>query len=289
MVAGHKAPYMHKDGSDCYTKNCSLDHAVTKDQQNKAIHSDFERKMALLEEELAQRLAENDAAHEADVEAYHQKRASTNPSDVLSNITLRTRKALDSLCGDYPAPCNCDDPNTHDGHIYQYSGITPDLLGETEIVSTDDPAVQEGEVFDEVIYDGRLYSRRREGVFPGSPYGMRIQANRPLTEEEAYNLAGLVGYTYRATIAGESLSSPDIDSPYSFAVGADTTKSQRDDLGMGFEDFENSLNNTIAEGSPLRKTDRSGPGTKGTRLVQGMGADLKVEVYWDDSFRPKSN
>jgi hypothetical protein len=62
------------------------------------------------------------------------------------------------------------------------------------------------------------------------------------------------------------------------------TKSSRDDLGMGLEDFEEALPQILSEGSPIRKTDRSGPGTKGTRLVEGFGADLAAEIYYDDAF-----
>jgi hypothetical protein len=28
----------------------------------------------------------------------------------------RPRRVADTQCGDYPAPCNCDDPVTHGGH-----------------------------------------------------------------------------------------------------------------------------------------------------------------------------
>jgi hypothetical protein len=37
---------------------------------------------------------------------------------------------------------------------------------------------------------------------------------------------------HRSTIAGESLSEPYADSPYSFVVSADMTKSRRDDVGI---------------------------------------------------------
>lgn len=49
MVAGRKAPYMHSDGSDCYTRNCRLDHANSVEDQNKAIYEDFNKKMNALQ------------------------------------------------------------------------------------------------------------------------------------------------------------------------------------------------------------------------------------------------
>jgi len=149
--------------------------------------------------------------------------------------------------------------------------------------------VQNGEVFDTVLVDdgsgySRCFHRRRPGVFAGSPYSMRFQVNRRITDDDARHLAGLVGYAYRSTIAGESIGSPEIDSPFSFIVSADMTKSSRDDLGMGLEDFEAMLPRVLAEGSPIRKTDRAGVGTKGTRLIDGFGPDIVAEIYYDDAF-----
>jgi len=66
-------------------------------------------------------------------------------------------------------------------------------------------------------------------------------------------------------------------------VSADTTKSARDDLGVALQAFEDMLPTMIDEGSSVRKTDRAGAGTKGTRLVEGMREpDLEFEVYYDD-------
>ncbi len=111
---------------------------------------------------------------------------------------------------------------------------------------------------------------------------MRIQANRALTEDEKSRFAGLTGYAYRATISGESLGYPDSDSPYSFVVSSDMTKSSRDDLGVGLEEFEDQLPRMIQEGSPVRKTNRAGAGTAGTRLVEGFNdPTLTFEIYYD--------
>lgn len=161
--------------------------------------------------------------------------------------------------------------------------------------------VQRGEIFDavsvadEYIMNGQRHTsfttfhRVRDGVFAGTPYAMRIQASRPIDDDEMLVMAGLVGYTYRSTIAGESIGRPERDSPYSFVVGADMTKSSRDDLGQAIRDFEDTLPTMIAEGSPIRKTDRAGKGTKGTRLVNGLGEDIGFELYYDDIWDPEEN
>lgn len=150
-------------------------------------------------------------------------------------------------------------------------------------VPAEDPRVQAGHVFDKVEVDGQTYHRRRDGVLPNTPYGMRLQFNRPLSESEKRHLAGLTGYAYRSSISGEPLGEPYADSPYSFVVSSDMTKSSRDDLGVALEEFEDKLPAMIQEGSPVRVSDRSGPGTRGTRLVEGFNEpDLTFEIFYDD-------
>lgn len=144
-----------------------------------------------------------------------------------------------------------------------------------------DPRVQAGEVFDEIrTDDGRAFHRRREGVYPGTPSEMRIQANRPLTSEEVRHFAGLVGYSYAANISRDGLPEPAQDSPYSFTVYADTAESRRSDLAMAMEDFETELAGSILEGSRIRPTKGN------TRLVAGFNEpDLRFEIYYDDIAR----
>lgn len=155
--------------------------------------------------------------------------------------------------------------------------------GVTAPVPADDSRAQAGQVFEQIQVDGVTFHRRREGVFPSWPDSMRLRANRPLTDAEKRRFAGPVGYAYRATVAGEPLGEPASDTPYSFVVSADITKSSRDDEGMALEAFEEVLTGYIQKGSPVRKTDRSGTSTKGTRLVEGFNdPDLKFELYYDD-------
>lgn len=102
-------------------------------------------------------------------------------------------------------------------------GPVPD--GITAPVPADDPRVQAGEVFDQVEVDNwGTFHRRRAGVAPGTPYAMRIQANRELDDDEKRRLAGLIGYAYRSTVAGEPLGDPYSDSPYSFVVSSDMSR-----------------------------------------------------------------
>jgi hypothetical protein len=55
-----------------------------------------------------------------------------------------------------------------------------------------------------------------------------------------------------------------------FVFQLDTTKSGRDDV----IDVWDSVKQQLADGTPVRKTDKAGPGTKGTRKYQGVGPVL---------------
>lgn len=150
---------------------------------------------------------------------------------------------------------------------------TPDL---DVPVPTNDLRLVNGEVFDTVTHEGVVYHRRREGVFPDEPSFIRIQANLPLNDEDVMRFSGLMGYSYRKNVRGEQLSLPGQDTPYSFVVFADTTKSRRDDLGVALQEFEEDLPGMILEGSPERVTKDN------TRLVEGFNQpELKFEIYYD--------
>lgn len=154
-----------------------------------------------------------------------------------------------------------------------YSNKHPKALADIRPADTID-------VKDEDGHTTRFY--RQGTVFGGDFYALRIQANRPLTPDEAQKLAGITGYQYRASIAGEPLGDPYQDTPYSIVVGADSTKSRRDDLGDGIFDLQENLNNLVKDGTPVRKTNRAGFGTQGTRLIDGFGEDLEIEIYYDN-------
>lgn len=151
-------------------------------------------------------------------------------------------------------------------------------------VYVDHPEIQAGAVRDKVLsVDGSsTFHRSREGVYPSEPYQMRFQTNRPISDDEMHQMAGVIGYAYASKVRGEPLGEPIRDSSYSFTVAADTTKSRRDDLGQALEEFEDQLPAMIHDGSPVRTTNRSGP--SGTRLVLGLNdPDLTFETYYDSA------
>lgn len=107
-------------------------------------------------------------------------------------------------------------------------------------------------------------------------YEIRAVCDTALTEEEVSRLSGCLGYALAEVLCGEGLSDPTISRPTdgasTFTVlefGFDVTKSRRDDPDAA-EAFARAAR-YIAEGSPVRRTDRRGHNTRGTRLVEGIG------------------
>ena len=107
--------------------------------------------------------------------------------------------------------------------------------------------------------------------------GIRVVADRLLSADEARRLSGCLGYALRQTICGEDVSDPTIthlrgDDGTGTTVleyGYNSTKSRRDD--PDFDQTFSLATQYVREGSPIRRTDRAGWGTRGTRLVEGIG------------------
>lgn len=148
---------------------------------------------------------------------------------------------------------------------------------------TGDPRVQAGEVFDRVTHpDYGTLHRRRDGVVPSGPHLMRFQSDRPLSDEEVQQAAQIIGYAWKSTVAGDPVGEPGRDSPYSFLIAADSTRSRRTDRAQALLDFEQDTTTMLSEGTPVRQTTRKGYWTQGTRLVEGFGDNPpNFEVYYD--------
>lgn len=125
------------------------------------------------------------------------------------------------------------------------------------------------------------YVRADEFNFMNYPDEMRVQASRPLSDAEVQKVAQLTGYQHRSTLNGEGLGDPDRCGNASVLIGTDNTKSSGRKSMFG--EFEDGLEATLQEGSPVRKTNRSGPGTQGTRLVEGLGSDVNFTLYYLDN------
>lgn len=162
-------------------------------------------------------------------------------------------------------------------HSADANGLQPPPDGKSVPVPAEDPRLQAGEVFDKVQVGDTVFTRTAALDYPNDPYAMRFQANRPLTDEEAYALSGVIGYANRSAIGGEPLDDPAIgparDTPYSFVVNIDTTKGRQ----RNYEKFEEMIPDIIAHGSAPRSTKG------GTRAIEAFGdEDLKLEVYYGE-------
>lgn len=138
-------------------------------------------------------------------------------------------------------------------------------------------------VEDEVIYNGVKYTKLDEDNVISEPYAIRVQLGKELSEEEAQKVAQLFGYAYAKT-GGERGNEFEQDSPNSIIVYADTTKVSSYER---VDRFIEELPEFLKEGSPVRKTDKAGPGTKGTRLLEGFDDLGYVELYADNTYNMK--
>lgn len=134
---------------------------------------------------------------------------------------------------------------------------------------------------DKITYDGQNFTRLdpAKGIYSDYPYAVRIQVGKELSEEEFDKMADLINYQYSKT-GGERDNGFSKDSPNSLVYYSDTTKNK---AGRRMDEFFEALPETIKNGSDLRKTDRSGPGTKGTRRYEGIGDTGYMEFYADNT------
>jgi hypothetical protein len=108
-------------------------------------------------------------------------------------------------------------------------------------------------------------------------FQIRAAFDRVLTTEQSQQASGAIGYALREVLHGDRLSEPrmmvfaspsgSLYTVLEYDYDSNTIISSQPDPPRAFE----RASQYIVEGSPLRLTDRSGPGTAGTRLVQGIG------------------
>ena len=130
-------------------------------------------------------------------------------------------------------------------------------------------------------------SNRWQGYpeWTGDGYGIALAFSKPVSDP-----THLLAYFCRANLAmgydgfdGEYTGCP-VDAPDEngqamvWYWSCDLTKSARDDVAHEL----GSLGEFMRTGSPVRKTDRAGHGTRGTRAVIGVGADVQVFLALDN-------
>lgn len=109
----------------------------------------------------------------------------------------------------------------------------------------------------------------------GDWYGIRAICPFHLSAPQVHGISDALGYALAQHIRGEHLSNPVVlrREPGMTVIewDYDSTKSRSDDIGAHVVECFEDATRYAHEGSPVRKTDRAGAGTKGTRLVQPSG------------------
>ncbi len=131
----------------------------------------------------------------------------------------------------------------------------------------------------DVLGYARRYRRATDSEpTPKNGYsGIRIQAKRKLTRDEVQRLAALTGYFYQSTVRTDFIGVPYRDTPFSFCMSTNDNVG-RPDLDNALWEFRKGLNDISVSGTRLRKV---GPNA-GTRLLDGLGEDLGLEIFYGD-------
>jgi hypothetical protein len=113
-------------------------------------------------------------------------------------------------------------------------------------------------------------------------YKLIIKVDGLLDDEEVERSVGILGYAL-SPVRGEEVLLDSVTRKKTttyIKVNWDSTKSRSDDLGDRIFEIRHNFSDYMKEGTPIRTTDRAGKGTRGTRLLSGIGfnADIMLEV-----------
>lgn len=116
---------------------------------------------------------------------------------------------------------------------------------------------------------------------------IRVVVDKRLVEDDVQRLAKCLGYGLKATLVGEELGEPSasytageeddglVFTLVEFSYNASSTIRTKPDGKRAFE----VARDTILKGSPIRTTDREGPGTMNTRLAEGISVSANLTFY----------
>jgi len=141
------------------------------------------------------------------------------------------------------------------------------------VPSSSDSRVQSGEVFDKVEHDGVVYTRLTDNNYPSEPYQFRLQFSRELSDEEMTHARDLAAYAWAVDVRGETLElEPEKDTPFSFVIFGDTTKSRRSDSDSAVQDWKDTMSSFFTEGT--KQKDES-------KRIPPVDKELTFELYAD--------
>lgn len=126
------------------------------------------------------------------------------------------------------------------------------------------------------------FSKRWEAPTTGQEFNcIRITTTRTLTDEESVQVTGALNYAMATYVGVEELTATRVVHGKTYSIMEfDTDSRERRRTAPDYSEAFREAERFIREGSPVRKTNRAGVGTEGTRLCEGIGEiGLKVEVY----------
>jgi len=100
---------------------------------------------------------------------------------------------------------------------------------------------------------------------PGRTTRVALRFNRPLSDAEAEHAASLAEYAWRSSLHKAPFGQARQTDDRTLVFACDSDQSSHP-----ASDFASTLPGLMTQGSPVRTTDRSGPGTKGTRALDGL-------------------
>lgn len=101
---------------------------------------------------------------------------------------------------------------------------------------------------------------------------MVFQADRDITDEELYQLSGLLGFLWKMTVKGERLTDVTRLDERMFLIRASIASSTSRNAYARFDDFVEQMNEFVADGSPVKKD--------GSQLVEGV-ENVKLSIWVD--------
>jgi hypothetical protein len=120
----------------------------------------------------------------------------------------------------------------------------------------------------------------RHATIPDAQNGfthLHLTVHRCLTSDEIARVSGCLGYAFTEVLRGDTLSDPEVLLQVFTASGPTVIRYEydTDSSTRSSPDPQAALEKAaeyIMDGTPIRKTNRQGAGTQGTRLVKGIGA-----------------
>lgn len=111
---------------------------------------------------------------------------------------------------------------------------------------------------------------------------IELRVDRLLSAVEIERTTGCLAYALTETLCGEELGAPEVTFPQEtrgttlvYRYNSRSSRRTEPIFTIAFQ----KASYYIVFGTPLRKTDRQGPGTKGTPLFQGIGQCSEVGFY----------